>query len=91
MYILTCSDEQIGELMKCYGAYTEIDIRRNQQYDYVNVEMIVEGLPESYTLYDYNVTVYDWDDTDTDCLNNYRKKMMEYFGTQYAIDYLLLH
>lgn len=87
MYIQKCSDDQIKELMKCYATYTEIDILRNN--DSVDIELIVDDIPEQYVLYDYNVEVYDWDDRNTDCLQNYRKKMLEYFGNQYAVDYLL--
>lgn len=87
MYIEKCSDNQIKELMKCYGNYTQINIKRTN--DSIHVEMNVDGFPEQYVLYDYDVFVYDWDDTDTDCLSQYRKKMLEFFGNQYAIDYLL--
>lgn len=88
MYIHKLSDAQIKELMKCYTPdYTEIDIIRHSNC--IDVELIVDDIPESYVLHDYIVDVYDWDDSDTDCLHDYRAKMLEYFGNQYAIDYLL--
>ena len=88
MYLQKCNDEQINELMSCYAEnYTDITINRRD--DYIDVELIVDDIPEQYVLHDYSVDVYDWDDTDTDCLHKYREKMLEYFGNQYAIDYLL--
>lgn len=88
MYIHKLSDGQIKELMRCYAPdYTDIDIIRNS--DSIDVELIVDDIPENYVLYDFTVEVYDWDDSGTDCLQNYRKKMLEYFGNQYAVDYLL--
>lgn len=89
MYIHKLSDDQIKELMKCYAPdYTDIDIVRPS--DCIDVELTLDdGITEKYVLYDFNVDVFDWDDRDTDCLHNYRVKMLEYFGNQYAIDYLL--
>ena len=88
MYIHKLSNDQIKELMKCYTPdYTDIDIVRHS--DFIDVELIVDDIPENYTLYDFTVEVYDWDDSQTDCLHDYRAKMLEYFGSQYAIDYLL--
>lgn len=88
MYIMKCSDEQIKELMKCYApSYTDIDITRRKGY--LDIELINGDIPEQYVVYDYNVEVYDWDDTNTDCLKDFRKKMLEFFGNQYAIDYLI--
>lgn len=90
MYLQKCTDEQIKELMKCYAKnYTEISINRGEREDCIDVELIVDDIPEQYVLYDYTVEVYDWDDRNTDCLYDYRAKMLEYFGNQYAIDYLL--
>lgn len=87
MYLDKCSDDQVKELVKCYTNYTEIDIlQNNNSFD---VECIVDGIPEQYVLRDYSIDVYDWDDRNTDCLQNYRRKMLEFFGNQYAIDYLL--
>ena len=40
--------------------------------DGINITLINDGLPEYYTLTDYDVTVYDWDDTNTDCLQKFR-------------------
>lgn len=88
MYIQKLSDEQIKELMKYYASdYTGIDIVRHSNN--IDVELIVDDIPENYVLYDFTVEVYDWDDSGTDCLHNYRTKMLEYFGNQYAVDYLL--
>ena len=90
MYLQKCTDEQIKELMKCYAEnYTEINIHRGRREDCIDVELIVDDIPEQYVLYDYSVEVYDWDDTNTDCLNEYRKKMLLYFGSHYAVDYLI--
>ena len=86
-YITRCSNEQIKQLMNCYADYTDIIITRRT--DCVDVELTVDGLPETYTMHDYDVDVYDWDDTNTDYLLRYRKKMLKFFGNQYAIDYLL--
>lgn len=87
-YMEKCSDEQIKDLMKCYANnYTDIKIlRRNEVID---VELINDGLPENYIISDYNVEVYDWDDSEKNCLHDFRKKMLRFFGNQYAIDYLL--
>ena len=86
-YITKCSNEQIKQLMKCYADYTDIVITRRS--DCIDIELTVDGLPEIYIMYDYAVEVYDWDDTNTNCLLDYRKKMLKFFGNQYAIDYLL--
>lgn len=90
MYLRRCTDEQIKELMHCYAEnYTEIIINRDRRGNGIDVELVVDCMTEQYVLYDYNVEVYDWDDTNTDCLKNYRRKMLSYFGNQYAIDYLI--
>lgn len=87
-YLSKCTDGQIGELMRCYSSnYTGIAIKRLK--DCVDVELIVDDIPESYSLTDYNVANYDWDDQNEPCLRNYRNKMLEWFGSQYAADYLL--
>lgn len=87
-YLQKCSDEQIKKLMRCYAFdYTDITITRRNEI--IDIELINDGIPEQYIMSDYNVEVYDWDDQGTDCLHDYRKKMLEYFGNQYAIDYLL--
>ena len=87
-YIERCSDEQIKELMKYYAkSYTDISISRRDEI--VDVELINDDIPENYIVSDYNVEVYDWDDSGESCLHDFRKKMLEYFGNQYAIDYLL--
>lgn len=87
-YIERCSDEQLKELMRQYANnYTDIDISRRNEV--VDIELISDGLPENYIVSDYNVEVYDWDDSGESSLRDFRKKMLEYFGNQYAIDYLL--
>lgn len=87
-YIEKCSDEQIKDLMKCYANnYTDIKILRRNEV--VDVELINDGLPENYIISDYNVEVYDWDDSGENCLHNFRKTMLRFFGNQYAIDFLL--
>lgn len=87
-YIEKCSDEQIQELMRCYAkSYTDISISRRDEV--VDVELINDEIPENYIVSDYNVEVFDWDDSGESCLHDFRKKMLEYFGDQYAIDYLL--
>ena len=88
MYVEKLSNDQVKELMKSYAdGYTEISITRREGS--IDVSLVYNDIPENYVLYDYEVEVYDWDDRDTDCLQNYRKKMLEYFGIQYASDYLL--
>lgn len=89
MYLEKCTDNQIKELMKCYATYTDISIYRNKKTKTVDVELIVDDIPENYVLHDFFVEVYDWDDRDTNCLHDYRKKMLEFFGNQYAVDFLL--
>lgn len=88
-YLSKCSDGQIKELMECYATFTDIDIERGFDGEVAVEIMHTDGIPESYVLDDYNVIVYDWDDTDTDSLLEYRKKMLSFFGNQYAVDYLL--
>lgn len=89
-YINQCTDDQIKELMRCYAKnYTNIQIEKTD--DCINITLINDGLPEYYTLTDYDVTVYDWDDTNTDCLQKFRDKMLLYFGNDYATNYLRNH
>ncbi len=87
-YLSQCTDEQIKELMRCYAKnYEDISISRD---DYsIDITLIVDGIPETYECEDYSVVVYDWDDSNCDCLVSYRKKLLEWFGNQYAIDFLL--
>ena len=88
LYIQKCSDKQIKELMKCYAEdYTDIEIIRRE--DGIDVQLINDGIPENYIVSDYDVKVCDWNDVEGDYLYNFRKKMLEYFGEKYAIDYLL--
>lgn len=87
-YLQKCSDEQIKKLMRYYAPdYTDITIIRRDEV--IDIELINDEFPENYIMSDYDVEVYDWDNQGTDCLYDYRKKMLEYFGNQYAIDYLL--
>lgn len=76
--------------MQCYAEnYTDIQIDRTD--DCMKITLTNNGLPEYYILTDYDVTVYDWDDTNTDCLQKFRSKMLSYFGNDYAVNYLLNH
>lgn len=87
-YLNQCTDEQIKELMGCYSdKYTDIDILRRD--DCIDVTLEIDGIPENYLLMDYEVVNYDWDDSGESCLHDYRQKMLGYFGSQYAVDFLL--
>lgn len=87
-YINQCTDEQIKDLMRCYAKnYTDISIDRMN--DCIKIELINDDLPELYIVDDYNVEVFDWNPDGTNCFHDFKKKMLEYFGNQYAIDYLL--
>lgn len=87
-YVTRLTDEQVAELMKCYAEnYTDINIEKRDE-DYISVELTVNDLPEYYEIYDYTVIVYDWQDSGKELLL-FRKKMLEFFGNQYAVDYLL--
>lgn len=89
MYIDKCNDKQVKELMSCYADFTNIEIDRREEYLLISVT--VDGMDESYELYDYDVVVYDWDDSDTSCLYEYRLKMLDFFGNDYATNYLLYY
>lgn len=86
----------INDLMRCYApSYTDIEVTFNRygktnQLVSIDVELTVDGLPETYSIEDgFTVAVYDWDDSEGTEHIEFRKKMLEYFGTQYAVDYLL--
>ena len=87
-YVSRLTDEQIAELMKCYAEdYTDIDIQKRDK-ECISVELTVNDLPEYYDICDYDVTVYDWQEGEDELLA-FRKKMLEFFGNEYAVDYLL--
>lgn len=89
MYIEKLKEEQIKELMEIYSPDNS-----NLTYKFINEKLFVtlrnrDGVEENYILKDYMVEILDWGLDEFEYHRQYRKKMLEYFGKQYAIDYLL--
>jgi hypothetical protein len=101
-YISQLNDEQILDLIKIF---TKDDYRELLYLDRYEEEIEVtirieldddeneEGyisLEESYTLYDYDVRIWDYLCTNKrELIKKYRKMLLDMFGNQYALDYLL--
>lgn len=87
-YASKFTSEQIKEVMEIYSpCHTDLEYRFTERHIAVSLRDR-EGIEESYDIEDYDVAIYDWMGSG-DYLLRYRKKMLEWFGEQYAIDYLL--
>ena len=48
-----------------------------------------EGFEDNYVLTDFDIKIVDWMGNEEKYLIQYRNKMLNWFGEQYAIDFLL--
>lgn len=93
-YINKLTDEQIKELTNIWYEDTEEKISKIEVSSFRNgLSIIVSlecGIVDELVFKDYRVLIYDfYDYKEHEHIIQYRKKMLEYFGEQYAIDYLL--
>lgn len=102
-YINQLNDEQIVELVKIYCGENEFrrvsSFNRDDNEIDITVEIEFEdddtgetvNCEDSYTLKDYNVIVHSWsgDESAKKCLILYRQWLLNKFGNQYAVDYLV--
>ncbi|MGG0667733.1 hypothetical protein ABE073_04305 [Lederbergia citrisecunda] len=87
-YISKLSPEQIKDVMEIYSP-KHTDLKYELRERYISISLYdQEGIEETYDIEDYDVAIYDWMGKG-DYLLRYRKKMLEWFGEQYAMDYLL--
>ena len=100
MYAEKLTEEQIREIMNLFsdvGCVRIVDIRTYICIcvDCVNwskvpeVKAMFQETEETYRLYDYHIQGFHRAGAGSGYI--YRKKMYEYFGDQYAIDFLLEH
>lgn len=101
-YINKLNDEQLLELISIYAKSSFkrlLSIDRNNDGIEIDIEVELEDdeseegfllLEERYTLYDYDVTIWDYQcNNEIELLREYRQKILGWFGNQYALDYLL--
>lgn len=100
MYAEKLTEEQIREIMNLIsddGSVRIVQIRTyNSSFeDCVNwskvpeIKAMFQETEETYRLYDYHIQGFHRAGAGSEYI--YRKKMYEYFGDQYAIDFLLEH
>ena len=100
MYAEKLTEEQIREIMNLIsddGSVRIVQIRtyKSSFEDCVNwsnvqeVKAMFQETEETYRLYDYHIHGFHRAGAGSEYI--YRKKMYEYFGDQYAIDFLLEH
>lgn len=93
-YVTKLTNEQIEELANIYYEGTDEKISKVEISSFKNGLSIIVNLEceivDEFIFKDYRVIIYDFYDLkEYEHLIQYRKKMLEYFGEQYAIDYLL--
>ena len=87
MFVKRLRDDQIADLM-CEISDVEAqvtDIRR--PYTNPEVTVLSQDMEEHYVLHDYDIEGFEY--LPSDATKIYRKKMLEYFGITYALQYLL--
>ncbi len=87
MFVKRLRDDQIADLM-CEISDVEAqvtDIRR--PYTDPEVTVLSQDMEEHYVLHDYDIEGFEY--LPSDATKIYRKKMLEYFGITYALQYLL--
>lgn len=101
-YINLLSSDQLMKLVKIY---TKTDFKElleiNTGENGIEITVMVEldddesddgkiTLEESYTFYDYDVKIWDYQANNRkELLQKYRREILSCFGNQYALDYLL--
>lgn len=87
MFVKRLRDDQIADLMQeISDPDAEVmDIRR--PYTDPEVTVLSQDMQEHYVLHDYDLEGFEY--LPTDATKIYRKKMLEYFGIDYALHYLL--
>lgn len=97
-YANRLTDEQIKELILIYYPNDNIininiDKKDNGVFIEVSIKIVDEeefDVKDLIIFKDYGFEFYDFYDIDShEHRKQYRKKMLEYFGEQYAIDFLL--
>ena len=87
MFVKRLRDDQIADLM-CEISDVDAqvtDIRR--PYTDPEVTVLSQDMEEHYVLHDYDIEGFEY--LPSDATKIYRKKMLEYFGRAYALQYLL--
>lgn len=101
-YISLLSKSQLINLVKIYtkSSFKEL-LEINTGENGIEITVIVEldddesdngkiTLEESYTFYDYDVKIWDYQANNRkELLHKYRLELLNHFGNQYALDYLL--
>ena len=87
MYVKKLKDHQIEEIIHAISDEDAVvtDIRRVYTDPEITVDS--EGLEEHYVLHDYDLEGFEFLPDDATLI--YRKKMLEFFGADYAKRYLL--
>ena len=96
-WISQLSEQQCLELVRCMAS-TAQKLTIDEKYDdYLLVtcqSQVIDDdgefwVEDSWELRAYDLESYEWPSPDLDELIAYRKKMLEWFGTDYAVSYLL--
>lgn len=103
-YINRLTNEQIEELIsdiwykeeKENNHILDIDVTKYSDIVIIQTQYYISDggdivdLEETMRIWDYDIETFDFiDHKEHEHIIQYRKKMLEYFGEQYAIDYLL--
>lgn len=88
-YVTQLTHDQILEIMEIYSPnYLELNYKRINYCIGVTLRDH-EGIEENYTINDYDVNIIDWMGNEHSYLIRFREKMLNWFGFEYAKDYLL--
>ena len=103
-YLSQLSRDEIIELVKVFTEDTfqrVVEMRETDTGIDITVEVKLEDderecgyiiLEETYTLEDYHVRIWDYYTINfREMLSEYRKKLLDKFGKEYALDYLFYH
>ncbi len=87
MYVKRLKDDQIEQIIQSISDVdAEVtDIRR--PYTDPEVTALSQDMEEHYVLHDYDIEGFEF--LPDDATTIYRKKMLEFFGIDYALNYLL--
>ncbi|MEK4122007.1 hypothetical protein [Lysinibacillus sp. FSL K6-0102] len=88
-YVTQLTHDQILEIVEIYSPnYLELNYKRLDHCIGVTLRDH-EGIEENYTINDYDVNIIDWMGNEHSYLIRFREKMLDWFGFDYAKDYLL--
>ena len=87
MYVKKLKDHQIADIMRVISDPDAEVPDSRRPYPAPAWTVLSQDMEEHYVLHDYDIEGFDF--LPDDATKIYRKKMLEFFGIDYALNYLL--